>query len=74
MFTSHNVILGMQTVDVATSKYATLAVCSLIFPSYTNSGFVFSGGMFSSHLKVNSIILPSKITKKCEIKTFIQIL
>lgn len=62
MLTSHDVILGIQTIDVATSKYATL---SSFFPSIKNSGFVFSGGMFSLHLKKISILLPfSKFNKK----------
>jgi len=63
MFTSHDVIFGRQTIDVATSKYATFEYFLLIVLSFKNSGFVFSGGIFSSHLKVNSIPLPSKITK-----------
>lgn len=59
MLTSHNVILGIQTVDVATSKYATfIFLCSL-----RNSGFVFSGGIFSSHLNIISTLLPLKITQ-----------
>lgn len=59
MFTSHDIILGRQTVEVATSKYVTLVSCF----SLRNFGFVFSGDIFSSHLKSNSIFLPSKITK-----------
>lgn len=51
----------MQTVDVATSKYATteLLFSAKYFSSFKNSGLVFSGVILSLHLKIISILLPS---------------
>jgi len=59
MLTSHDVILGIQTADVTTSKYAILGEFFLAwkFSSFKNVSFVFSGDIFSSHLKINSILL-----------------